>query len=46
MVQRYGTVYPNSDCGLPKCKFKDILQNQPLDILTQENSYVAMHILV
>ena len=33
---------PNSDHALPKYKFKDILQNQPLDILTQENSYVAM----
>ena len=36
---------PNSDDALPKSKFKDILQNQPLDILTQENSYVAMHSL-
>ena len=29
---------PNSDRALPKYKFKDILQNRLLDILTQENT--------
>ena len=36
---------PNSDRALPKYKFKDILQNRLLDILTQENTYVAVHTL-
>ena len=37
---------PNSDCALPKYKFKGILQNQLLDIPTQENTYVFVHTLV
>ena len=36
----------NSDCALPKYQFKDILQNRQLDILTQENTFVALHTLV
>ena len=34
---------PNSDRALPEYKFKDILQNRPLDILTPGNSYVAVY---
>ena len=34
---------PNSDRALPKYQFKDILLNQQLDILTQENTYVAVN---
>ena len=38
---------PNSDRALPKSyKFRDILQNRLLDILTQENTYVDVHTLV
>ena len=37
---------PDSDHAQPKYKFKDILQNRLLDILTQENNYVAVHTLV
>ena len=37
---------PNSDRALPKYKFKDILQNRLLDVLTQENTHVAVHTLV
>ena len=37
---------PNSDMALPKYKFKDILQNRLLNILTQENTYVAVHTLI
>ena len=37
---------PNRDHALPKYKFEDILQNQLLDTLTQENTYVAVHTLV
>ena len=40
------TSIPNSDLALPRHKFKDILQNLLLDILTQENAYVAVHTLV
>ena len=37
---------PTSDHALPKYKFKDILQNRLLDILTEGNTYVAVHVLV
>ena len=40
------TSIPNSEPALPKYKCKDILQNQLLDIQTQENTYVAVHTLV
>ena len=36
----------NSDRALAKYQFKDILLNHKLDILTQENTYVAVHTLV
>ena len=40
------TSIPNSEHALPRYKCKDILQNQLLDILTQENTYVVVHTLV
>ena len=31
---------PDSDCALPKYKFKNILQSRLLDILIQEDTYL------
>ena len=37
---------PDSDCALPKNKFKNTLQSQLLDILIQEDTYVGVRTLI
>ena len=46
LVQRCGIVYPTVIVLYLNSQFKDIVLNQQLDILIQENTYVAVHTLV